>query len=233
MAQPAINTEEEIAEGKETGRLEAFSDGVFAVAITLLIFTLKTLQPDPQKTLLSQIGEQWPAYLAYVTSFLTVLIMWVNHHALFKLISRTDQYFLLINGLLLMAITFVTYPTSLLANFIGGSHNDEQTAAIIYSATGILIAILYNALWFYAARNNRLLSKKADPALVHSISHQYRFGPLFYLLALVVAFVSVVASVAINLALALFFAFTGTSHVIQVHDRLEARKAEKHKGASQ
>jgi uncharacterized membrane protein len=156
---------------------------------------------------------------------------WINHHALFKLISRTNQLFLLLNGLLLMVITFVYFPTSLLVKYIGTT--DERTAALVYSANGILLAILYNVLWLYASRDLRLISKKADPAIVHSISHQYRFGPLFYVIAFVLAFVSVVASVGVNLALAIFFAFTGTSHVVQVHDRMEANKATKsRKGAS-
>lgn len=223
-------TTEETAEEKETGRVEAFSDGVFAVAITLLIVTVKI--PDPESGhLLDQMSHQGASYLAYVTSFLTILIMWVNHHSIFRLISRSDQMFLLLNGLLLMDITFVNYPTALLANFIGTS--DQQNAALIYSANGVLIAILYNALWFYASRNRRLLSKKADPALVHTITHRYRFGPLFYLLAFALAFVSVLASIGLNLALALFFAFTGTSYSIQVHDRKDAKRAKRHEGVHQ
>ncbi len=233
MEERLPTTTEDLAEEKETGRVEAFSDGVFAVAITLLIFTIQVPDHEAGKTLLSQLGEQWPSYLAYITSFLTILIMWVNHHSLFRLISRTDQMFLLLNGLLLMVITFVSFPTELLARYIGT--DDEQTAALIYSATGILIAILYNVVWFYASRDLRLISKKADPAIVHSITHQYRFGPFFYLLAFVLAFVSVLASVALNLALAIFFAFTGTRHVLQAHDRIEAKRVvtKSRKGASQ
>jgi uncharacterized membrane protein len=206
-------TAKELAEEKETGRIEAFSDGVFGVAITLLIFTLQVPHPDPntKKTLLIQLGEQWPGYLAYVTSFLTILIMWVNHHAMFRLIVRSDQLFMLLNGLLLLVITFVSFPTALLANYIGT--DDERTAALVYSATGIFLAILYNALWLYASHDLRLVSKKADPALVHAITHQYRFGPLFYVLAFVLAFFSVIASVGLNLALAIFFAFTGTKRL--------------------
>ena len=222
---------EELVEEKETGRVEAFSDGVFGVAITLLIFTIQVPHPESGKSLLSQLGQQWPSYLAYVTSFMTILIMWLNHHAIFRLISRTDQLFMLLNGLLLLVITFVSFPTALLADYLGTQ--DERTAALLYSATGIVLAILYNALWLYASHDGRLLSKKADLAVVHTITHQYRFGPLFYLLAFVLAFVSVLASVGLNLALAIFFAFTGTSRAIQTHGRVEAKKAARiGKGAS-
>ena len=93
------------SEEKETGRLEAFSDGVFAIAITLLILQI----PLPDLTnnvpdLLTQLANQWATYLAYIVAFLTILIMWVNHHIIFRLIHRTDQLFLILNGLLLMVV---------------------------------------------------------------------------------------------------------------------------------
>src|SRR5262245_58066326 len=103
-------------EVKETARIEAFSDGVFAIAITLLVLDMKVpgskdLPADVR--LISVLGRQWPTYLAYVTSFLTILIMWVNHHRLFQHIKRTDNPFLMLNGLLLMGVTIVPFPTGL------------------------------------------------------------------------------------------------------------------------
>lgn len=196
-------------EEKETGRLEAFSDGIFAVAITLLVLEIKI--PLPNTTgLAGLVLKQWPSFLAYVISFLTILIMWINHHALFRLIHRTNHLFMVLNGLLLMLITFVNYPTAVLAEYLQGPDPaDQRFAALLYSGTFILIAILYNMLWRFASFKHRLLSKKADPALVATITRQYRFGPLFYLAAFVLAFVSVPASVTVNAALAVYFAFTG------------------------
>src|SRR5437016_4584705 len=88
---------------KETGRVEAFSDGVFSIALTLLILDIKVPQADQLKgaSLLDVLLEQWPLYLAFVTSFVSILIMWTNHHNMFKYIKRTDSNFLLLNGLLL------------------------------------------------------------------------------------------------------------------------------------
>lgn len=207
------------SEEKETGRLEAFSDGVFAIAITLLILQI----PLPAVTkngpsLLTLLGGQWALYLAYVVSFMTILIMWVNHHTIFRLIHRSDQFFLVLNGLLLMVITFVNYPMAILAESLqgqdlhkGGLISDQKTAALFYSGTFIVIAIIYNVLWRYASHNRRLLSRSADPLIVETITRQYRFGPLFYVASFLLAFVSVWASLGLNLLLAIYFAFTGRS----------------------
>ena len=202
-------------EEKETGRLEAFSDGVFAIAITLLILQIPL--PDLTKNepnLLTQLGNQWATYLAYIVSFLTILIMWVNHHIIFRLIHRTDQLFLILNGLLLMVITFVNYPMAVLARSLQspdrpGLSSDQHTAALFYNGTFIVIAIIYNLLWRYASHNRRLLSKSADPLLVDSVNKQYRFGPLFYAAAFLLAILSVWGSLVLNLLLAVYFAFTG------------------------
>src|SRR5215831_1579384 len=132
-------------EAKETARVEAFSDGVFAIAITLLVLDMKVpsakdLPADAR--LVSALGRQWPTYLAYVTSFLTILIMWINHHRLFQNIKRTDQIFLMLNGLLLMGVTIVPFPTGLVAEYI--RHREAGTAAAVYSGCFVVIAIFFN-----------------------------------------------------------------------------------------
>lgn len=206
---------------KETGRLEAFSDGVFAIAITLLILTLPLPKvPSDKSGLLSEILGLWSSLLAYVLSFVTILIMWINHHALFKFIRRTNHAFMMINGLLLMMITFVNYPTALLAETLKkgipsgisplAGTPDQQGAALFYSGTFVVTAIFFNVLWYYARHNGRLLARDHDRELVESITRQYRFGPLFYLVAFLFAFVSAPASIAVNILLAIYFSFTGT-----------------------
>lgn len=201
-------------EEKETGRLEAFSDGVFAIAITLLILQIPLPHENQATPLLTQLGRQWALYLAYLVSFMTILIMWVNHHALFRLIHRTDQLFLMLNGLLLMVITFVNYPLAILAESLQAPYSrkldtDQHTAALFYNGVFIVIAIIYNVLWRYASHKRRLLSRGADPLIVETITRQYRFGPLFYVASFLLAFVSVWGSLGLNLLLAVYFAFTG------------------------
>jgi TMEM175 potassium channel family protein len=192
---------------KETGRLEAFSDGVFAIAITLLILNIE-VPPLDEGTLAEAILKQWPAFLAYGVAFLTILIMWVNHHALFKHIRHIDRPFLIINGLLLMMITFVNYPTALLTRYLA-NEDGRTSAAIFFSATFVVIAILYNVLWRYAAHNGRLLGPNPNHAAVEAITRQYLFGPLVYGVALVLAFFSPPASLILNGVLAIYFGFTG------------------------
>jgi uncharacterized membrane protein len=200
-------------EAKETGRLEAFSDGVFAIAITLLILEIR-VPPEgdtPPGSLLPELVKLWPSYLAYLISFSTILIMWLNHHALFKIIKRVDNRFIILNGLLLMAITFVNFPTAVLAEYL--PHPDNHIAALALAGTYEVIAIIFNGLWQYASRGYRLLDPKADPEYVRGITRQYFFGPTVYLVAFLAAFVSVPLSVGIDAFLAIFFAFVGSRSV--------------------
>jgi uncharacterized membrane protein len=148
--------------------------------------------------------REWPVFVAYVLSFATVLIMWTNHHRLFRLIRRSTHTFLILNGLLLMFITLVPFPTALLAEHI--AQPGAATAAAVYCGTFILIAVLFNVLWHYAAHEGRLLAPGHDRAAAASITRQYRFGPLLYLAAFLLAFVSVPASVGLCALLAVFFA---------------------------
>lgn len=197
-------------EEKETGRVEAFSDGVFAIAITLLVLDLKVPRAESLPAgvgLWSFLLGQWPNFLAYVASFFTVLIMWVSHHRLFNQIRRIDDVFMYINGLLLLFVSVVPFPTSLLAEHI--QHESAQTAAAIYAGNSVMIAVMFNVLWRYAAHKNRLLHPHADMTFVRGINRQYWYGPPLYLIAFVMAFVNVLLTVAICFGLALFFALSG------------------------
>ena len=195
-------------EEKETGRLEAFSDGVFAVAITLLVLNLHLPGASLSDGGLGpQIFAQWPTFAAFVTSFATIGIMWINHHRLFTHIKRVDTPLMLLNLLLLMLIVFVPFPTALLAEYT--VQPNQHFAAFLYCGTFIVLAICFNLLWRYASYKNRLLDKKADPEAIQAITRQDRFGPLFYLVAFGLAWVYVPASIAANLLLALFFALPG------------------------
>lgn len=200
---------------KETGRLEAFSDGVFAIAITLLILEIRVPSGEGAAPgeLWPALLKLWPSYVAYAISFGTILIMWLNHHALFKVIRRIDNRFILLNGLLLMAITFVNFPTAVLAEYI--ERPDAQVAALFYSGTYVVVALVFNALWRYASHNHRLLDLAFHDTLVREITEQFRIGPIMYLVALLAAFVSVPLSVAINAGLAIFYAFTGSRQMSQ------------------
>ena len=190
---------------RDTGRLEAFSDGVFAIAITLLILEIPITTNS--KHLGPELLHRWPSFLAYAISFVVILIMWVNHHMVFKLIDHADRRFLMINGFLLMLITFVNYPTALLADYL--TTPQSRTAMLVYSGTFVVVALCFNLLWRYASSNRRLLSTTADPVLVCAISRAFRFGPLMYFAAFVAALVSVPLSIAISAGLAIYYAIYG------------------------
>lgn len=196
----------------ETARVEAFSDGVFAIAITLLILEIKVPSPGSGQ-LSAQLLRQWPSYVSFVISFAFIGIMWINHHRLFTHIKRCDDILLIFNLLLLLGVTAVPFPTSVLAAYLG--QRDQQTAALLFNGTYCFIAIAFNVLWRYASsRNRRLLAKDVDIASVARISRQYAFGPLLYLVCTALTWLSVPASLLMNLALACFFAlppsFTGS-----------------------
>ncbi len=188
-----------------TTRLEAFSDGVFAIAITLLILDIKVPRDVVlPETLGAALAHQWPSYLAFVTSFVTILIMWVNHHRLFTHIGHCDDRLLFYNGLLLLGIVLVPFPTALIAEYLG--HPGETTAAMVYNGTFLVIAVFFNVLWRSASIGARLLRTDHDPEAVRHLTKSYRYGPLSYMVAMLLALVSATASVALNLALALYFA---------------------------
>src|SRR5512140_1574042 len=167
---------------KETGRVEAFSDGVFAIAITLLVLDLRLPQnvvDSSEAEFFQQLVRLWPQYLAFLGSFAFIGIMWVNHHRLFANITRSDNRLLLFNLLLLLGVTVVPFPTSLLAEKLDGQHGAGlQTAALVYSGLFVVIAIFFNLLWRYASGGGRLLDKNADPVVVRKITQQYMFGPI-------------------------------------------------------
>src|SRR5713226_7177756 len=196
---------------KETGRLEAFSDGVFAVAITLLVLNIRIPGIDlPPSQLPNDAGfwqalrNEWPMLAAYGTSFATIGVMWINHHRLYTHIKRTNTVLLLLNLLLLLIIVFIPVPTALVAEYL--VHPDQHAAALLYSGTNVILAVCFNLLWRYASYHNRLLGKNADVRAVKAISGQYWFGPLTYLIAFILALFNTPASLILNFLLALFFA---------------------------
>lgn len=194
---------------KETGRVEAFSDGVIAIAITLLILEIKVpkIAETSSVGLWTKLLELWPSFLAFVISFGTILVMWVNHHRIFRLVRTTDYPFLYWNGFLLLTITFLPFPTAVLAEHLACA--EATPAAAFYAASMVVIALAFTGVWGHLRRHPSLLLSSADPTEIEGISRQYRFGPLFYLIAFGLAFVSVAASIIACLLLAIFFAFAG------------------------
>lgn len=200
----------ETFERKETGRIEAFSDGVFAIAITLLVLAIKVPKAadlGAGGSLLSALLGLWPHYLAFVTSFATIFAMWVNHHRIFTFVQRSDHFFLYWNGLLLLLITFLPFPTTLLAEYL--LHPEGMVAGSVFAGTLVAIALTFKGLWRYAAKNYRLLSRSIDLKDVEQITNQHRYAPILYFTAFAGSFVSTGMSAGLCLCLAVFFGFKG------------------------
>jgi len=203
---------------KETARIEAFSDGVFSIAITLLILEIK-IPAAGSGNLSVQLLRQWPSYFAFVFSFAFIGIMWINHHRLFSHIKRSDNGLLFLNLLLLLGVCAVPFPTAVLAQHLGQS--DQRAAAILYHGTYFVIAVFFNILWRYASGNS--LGKDVDAAAANKISAQYAVGPLLYLVCIALTWVSVAASLLLNVALAVFFALP-PQHAARAANRMSSTR---------
>jgi uncharacterized membrane protein len=180
-----------------TNRLEAFADGVFAIAATLLIIEVQLPHGDVGQGL----QDIWPSYVAYALSFLSIGIMWVNHHVVLSFVREADRAFLFINLFLLMAIAFLPFPTAVYAEHL--QEEGAREAAVAYGLTFVVIAIFFQFFWQYARR--RLLRPDADRREVSGIDRSYRPGVPLYVLATLVALVSATAALGLFIAIALIY----------------------------
>jgi len=169
----------------ETARLETFSDGVFAIAATLLILDLRA---SGHGSLTHQLLDLWPSYFAYAVSFVTIGIMWINHHEIFRHVRRANRTFLMISVAFLMVIAFIPFPTHVLAEHLHDS--DARAAAMFYGLTNVVMAIMFSTLWFYAIRGGRLLGANPDRRAVSGISRSFIPGIPLYTISTLSALLS-------------------------------------------
>ena len=207
---------------KETVRIEGFSDAVFAIAITLLVLDLRMPDENVVKNgndLLLFLKDQWPAFLAFLLSFFSIFIMWVNHHKIFKQIYSRNSGIMFSNGLILFLVSAVSYPTSLLAKFFDG----EASAVVVAIYTGIfvLINLAYNLLWFLASRNKNLLRPGISDEAILKIQNNYLFGLPVYLIALVCSFVVPAVALVIIFGLWIFWALSSGKIEIGIKKELK------------
>jgi uncharacterized membrane protein len=188
-----------------TSRLEAFSDGVFAIAITLLVLEIPV--PDVQDGELAHaLGGQWPVYAAYVVSFATVGIIWINHHAVLGYVRRVDRGLLLLNLLLLLWVGLIPWPTAVLAEYMRSGGGDERTAALLYACTMTLMGASFGSMWLYITSRDRCWAPGLTPADMRGRTRSFVIGTPIYALSIGLAIVSAPACLAINALLAVFYA---------------------------
>ncbi len=185
-------------------RLEAFSDGVFAIAITLLIIEVGV--PHVQHGELTQaLLREWPKYASYVVSFLVIGII-CNHHAIFEHIARVDRALLFLNLLLLLVVAFIPFPTAVLGDYVRDSGPDARAAALLYSATMTTMGIAFTMPWSHASRGRRLLDERLTDHEVTRLHRANLIGVLVYAFTAVVALIAPPLTLLIYAAIALFFA---------------------------
>lgn len=189
-----------------THRIESFSDGVFAIAITLLVLEIKVppFHDGNTRDLTSALLALWPSYFAYVFSFVMIGIHWVQHHYVFKLYERSDHNFALLNGLYLMCISFVPFPTAVLARYV--AEPAVQKTGIVFYAVGLLLpAVAYVLIWLYATYKHRLVHRNLDDNFIAHLTRRYLLTISLYLVAVMLSLWHALAGLALCVGLTLTY----------------------------
>jgi uncharacterized membrane protein len=188
-----------------TTRLEAFSDGVFAIAATLLVLELHVPSAG-SGPLWPQILAQWPSYACYTVSFLTIGIIWVNHHSLFALITRVDRPLLFLNLLLLMFTSLLPFPTALLAQWLADQQQAPVAAAIL-GGVFLLMGLAFGAIWLYAVLHHDLGGPELDRASARASIPRFTAGNVAYLIGIGLSFASPLISLLLYGVVAIYYVF--------------------------
>jgi uncharacterized membrane protein len=206
-------------------RIEAFSDGVFSIIITLLVLDLRVPR-------MSALGGQplgaallhlWPTYAAFVLSFLQVGVVWTNHHTMFHYIFRSDHKLLVYNLLLLLGVAVLPFTTAVLSEYLRGDDAQRRLAAQIYSGALMAVGVTFNVIWQHVLHAG-LVHPHSDPHRLYALRRHWLLVPVLYAAALALAFVDVHVSVAMYLVLLLYYALPGPIVLRWVAAR-EARRA--------
>jgi TMEM175 potassium channel family protein len=185
-------------------RVEAFSDGVFAIAITLLVLTIA--QPRSYQNLARALGTQWPSLAAYIVSFAIIGIMWINHHSVFGHLEHVDRGLLYLNLLLLMTIAFLPYPTGVLGQALAKGQG-TRTAAVVYGVVMVVNSYAWAGLWLHASHHRRLLRPDFPEKERATATVLFTVGVVLYTISVGAAFLNAYAFLALQGALAVYYAF--------------------------
>jgi uncharacterized membrane protein len=205
-------------ERKESARVEFFSDGVFAIAITILVLELiQILHSKTETDLLTACLTHWYSFVAFFIGFITILICWINHHIAFEFIHKVDTKFLWVNGFLLFVVTLTPFPTAILAEYL----SKESTLALaIFGFNYILISIAAFGICFYAYKHHLILEE--DRIFFHSYSRIYLYAIYYTIAVFFICFIS--TWIAIGLYIILFSLFAAPKELILRVERIKMRK---------
>jgi uncharacterized membrane protein len=193
----------------DRSRLEAFSDGVFAVAITLLALDLTVAGPEGHGSLTDQLHGKWPAFLAYLISFFMIGIIWVNHHALVRQITKANRTLLFLNLVLLLFVVLIPFSTAIVADYFSRHDWDTQVAMMIYGGIFLGMSAGFGAIFEWTLHGQRVYQplppERYWPARVRFVG-----GGLIYVAAIVIALFSDVASFVLIALTAVYYIFERT-----------------------
>ena len=189
----------------DKARVEAFSDGVLAIAITLLVLELRVPTSTPDG-LAHALAQEWSSYAAYLLSFVVIGIMWVNHHAMFNRITKVDRPLLLLNLHLLLWIAVLPFPTALVARFIRHGH-DARVAMAVYSGVMTATSVAWALLWLWITRDARLLHRDIDPRAARASTRRFTAGLFVYAVTVAVSFASPVLALVLHFVIAGYYVF--------------------------
>lgn len=190
----------------ESSRVETFSDGVFAIAITLLILEIKVPEVGTHGDLWDALGAQWPSYAAYVVSFLVIGIVWINHHQVFGYVALVDRTLTFLNLLLLLVVAAVPWPTAMLAEYLR-EDQASHVAAAVYSLLMVVVALTFQALWWHLTRTGHLFDPRVNIPAARATRLRFALGSLAYPGTVGLAFVSAPLTLAAHGLIALYYAF--------------------------
>jgi uncharacterized membrane protein len=200
-----MNNSNGIQQQKETIRIETFSDGIFCIAVTLLSIEIgiEVKEGMTNKGLMEELLRKWPILLAYVTSFINVLLAWMGHHSLFKKINTTDSFVMIANGLLLMLVALVPFPTKTLGQFL--LTGAFKTAVIFYSGYFVLISLAFRLLWYAAAKKRILLVHNITEKEIKAFTKNENLGLACNTVIMAVAFVSPWTALALSFVMWIYW----------------------------
>jgi uncharacterized membrane protein len=203
---------------KETGRVEAFSDGVFAIAITLLVLDIHVPDIKENESLLQHLLADWTTHLAFLIGFFTILVCWINHHYMFEHIRKCNGMLLLLNGFKLLVVSFTPFATAVISKYMGTTH--QQIATNLYALNFFLMGLAMTGIWCYAYQNKLL--KSASPEFLKAVNQLYILAPVISGTIFILSFIN------IWISLVLF----GVMFMIYVIPKKSAMRLEKLRGSN-
>ena len=188
------------------GRLEAFSDGVIAIAITLLVLEIRIPRGLADGSLTHALRVEWPSFGAYFVSFVAIGVMWVNHHSLLHDIKVVDRAILYLNLFLLMGVAFLPFPTALFAEYLRKGSTNSHVAAAVYSANMVVIAVAFGLMRWWMVRDDRLLHPHIDQPLARAQLGRFTIGIWIYIATVGLAFINAVACLVVHFLVVAYYA---------------------------